>query len=195
MSWPRRAAGPAPGIEEFGLLRNRADNERQHHPRILLIPLIALVTATAAPPAPAIAQAPAPATRRVVPASTPPARAVATPAPAATSPRPVAAAPAADPYGFTAWLNGVRAQYGLPPVGYDPNLSGWAAANNAQQQARGLGHFVMGPARRQNAAVGSAASIGAQWMNSPAHRAALLDPSIRWIGLAGLGMYWTFNAY
>ena len=24
--------------------------------------------------------------------------------------------------------------------------------------------------------------------------AALLDPSIRWIGIAGLGAYWTFNA-
>ena len=26
-------------------------------------------------------------------------------------------------------------------------------------------------------------------------RAALLDPTIRWIGLAGYGAYWTFNAY
>jgi uncharacterized protein YkwD len=52
----------------------------------------------------------------------------------------------------------------------------------------------MGPSRRQNCAIGSAASIGAQWMNSPAHRAALLDPNIRWIGLAGLGAYWTMNA-
>jgi uncharacterized protein YkwD len=103
--------------------------------------------------------------------------------------------PAGDPYGFTAWLNSTRARYGLPPVGYDPNLSNWAAANNGQQQARGLGHFVMGPARRQNAAMGHAAGIGAQWMASPAHRAALLDPTIRWIGIAGLGAYWTFNAY
>lgn len=102
--------------------------------------------------------------------------------------------PAGDPYGFTAWLNSVRAQYGLPAVGYDANLSNWANANNAQQQARGLGHHVMGPARRQNSAVGNSGSIGTQWMNSPAHRAALLDPSIRWIGIAGMGAYWTFNA-
>lgn len=98
-----------------------------------------------------------------------------------------------DPYGFTAWLNGVRAQHGLRPVTFDPSLAGWAAANNSQQAARGLGHFVMGPARRQNSAVGSAASIGSQWMNSPAHRAAMLDPSVTTIGLAGNGSYWTLN--
>ena len=100
-----------------------------------------------------------------------------------------------DPYGFINWLNGVRAQAGLPAVGYDPNLASWASANNAQQAARGMGHFVMGPARRQNCAMGSFGSIGSMWLASPAHRAALLDPSIRWIGLAGYGAYWTFNAY
>lgn len=106
-----------------------------------------------------------------------------------------AAAPAGDAYGFTSWLNGVRAQYGLPAVGYDPNLEAWAAQNSAQQNARGLGHFVMGPARRQNSAMGHYASIGAMWLASPAHRAALLDPTIRFVGLAGAGAYWTFNAY
>jgi uncharacterized protein YkwD len=100
-----------------------------------------------------------------------------------------------DPYGFVGWLNATRASYGLPGVGYDPNLSSWAAMNNDQQAARGMGHFVMGPARRQNAAVGAFGNIGSMWMNSPAHRAALLDPTIRAIGIAGLGAYWTFNAY
>lgn len=118
--------------------------------------------------------------------------------PAAT--QPVAAQPAAAPtygdaYGFTAWLNGVRGQYGLAPVSHDPNLAAWANMNNAQQNNQGLGHHVMGPARRQNSAMGSAASIGAQWLASPAHAAALLDPSIRVIGIAGMGAYWTFNAY
>jgi uncharacterized protein YkwD len=131
-----------------------------------------------------VTTAPAPAYTRVV---NPTSYTVAQPS------APVAAAPAAD-YGFTSWLNGVRAQYGLPPVSFDPGLASWAAVNNAQQAARGLGHFVMGPSRRQNCAVGNAASIGWQWMNSPAHRAALLDPTIRWIGLAGSGMYWTLNA-
>lgn len=100
-----------------------------------------------------------------------------------------------DPNGFLAWLNSTRAQYGLPAVGWDQNLCNWAAQNNAQQNARGMGHHVMGPARRQNSAMGSASSIGSMWMNSPAHRAALLDPTIRFIGLAGSGAYWTFNAY
>ncbi len=117
------------------------------------------------------------------------------PAYAPAAPAEVAPAYTGDPYGFLGWLNATRASYGLPAVGHDPNLSSWAAENNNHQAARGMGHFVMGPARRQNAAFGSAATIGAQWMNSPAHRAALLDPTIRWMGIAGLGAYWTFNAY
>jgi uncharacterized protein YkwD len=111
----------------------------------------------------------------------------------ATAPAPVA--PAADPYGFTAWLNATRAAYGLAPVGYDPNLTNWAHVNNTHQNAYGMGHHVMGPARRQNSAMGNFGSVPGMWMNSPAHRAALLDPTIRWIGIAGLGAYWTFNAY
>lgn len=106
----------------------------------------------------------------------------------------VAAASYGDPYGFTAWLNGIRASYGLGPVGYDPNLSNWAAMNNSQQAARGLGHHVMGPARRQNSAMGGFPGIESMWMASPAHRAALLDPTITWIGIAGAGAWWTFNA-
>ncbi len=108
-----------------------------------------------------------------------------------------AAQPAAatgDPYGFTNWLNSTRAAYGLSAVGYDPNLSSWAAMNNDQQAARGIGHFVMGPATRQNSAMGGFPGVESMWMASPAHRAALLDPTIRWIGIAGLGAYWTFNA-
>ena len=100
-----------------------------------------------------------------------------------------------DPYGFVAWLNGVRGQYGLPPVGHDPNLDAWASQNNARQAVQGMGHYIMGPARRQNSAMGSYASIGAMWLASPAHRSALLDPTIRFVGLAGAGAYWTFNAY
>ena len=102
--------------------------------------------------------------------------------------------PAGDPYGFINWLNATRAAYGLSAVGHDPNLSSWAALNNDHQASRGLGHFVMGPARRQNSAMGGFPGIESMWMASPAHRAALLDPTIRWIGIAGLGAYWTFNA-
>jgi uncharacterized protein YkwD len=100
-----------------------------------------------------------------------------------------------DPYGFTSWLNGVRAQYGLGPVSYDPNLSGQAAVNNGQQHARGMGHHYMGSARRQNSGMGAAQTVWQMWMASPAHQAALLDPTITMIGIAASGSYWTFNAY
>ena len=103
--------------------------------------------------------------------------------------------PSGDPYGFTAWLNGVRAQYGLGAVGVDPNLSNWAAMNNGQQNAMGMGHHVMGPARRQNSGMGASTTVWQMWMASPAHQAALLDPSISMIGIAAGGAYWTFNAY
>jgi uncharacterized protein YkwD len=141
------------------------------------------------------------ATRTAAPA---PAAAAATTAAAAAAPAATtetatttttAATPSGDPYGFTNWLNATRAQYGLHPVGYDPNLASWAAANNAQQNARGLGHHVMGPSRRQNCAMGNSGSIGSMWMNSPAHRANMLASDIRYIGIAGSGAYWTLNAY
>ncbi|ODT98541.1 MAG: hypothetical protein ABS79_05695 [Planctomycetes bacterium SCN 63-9] len=108
---------------------------------------------------------------------------------------PQVAATAGDSYGFLNWLNSVRASYGLSAVGYDPNLESWASVNNGQQNARGMGHHVMGPARRQNSAMGAYPNITTMWMASPAHRAALLDPTIQWIGIAGMGAYWTFNAY
>jgi hypothetical protein len=113
---------------------------------------------------------------------------------AAPASQPAQAAGYGDPYGFLSWLNATRASYGLGSVGYDQNLSNWAAMNNNQQMARGLGHFVMGPARRQNSAMGGGFP-GAMWMASPAHQAALLDPTISWIGIAAAGAYWTFNAY
>ena len=108
--------------------------------------------------------------------------------------RTVAADPG-DPSGFVAWLNATRASYGLPAIGYDANLAGWASMNNSHQASRGVGHYVMGPARRQNSAMGSYSTIGGMWMSSPGHRSALLDPTIRFVGIAGSGSYWTFNAY
>lgn len=159
---------------------------------------VAPATAPVAVPA-AVAPVTAPATEATAPATVPAASVIpttyVTAAPVQQPMQQIAAVAAGDPYGFTAWLNATRAQYGLRAVGYDPNLSAWCSANNAQQSSRGMGHFVMGPARRQNCAMGAYANIGAMWLNSPAHRAALLDPSISWIGIAGWGAYWTFNAY
>jgi hypothetical protein len=126
-----------------------------------------------------------------VPPAPSPAQAVGAAVPAVVG---AATVPAGDPYGFTNWLNSTRASYGLPAVGYDPNLESWAAMNNDHQASRGIGHFVMGPARRQNAAMGGFPGVESMWMASPAHRAALLDPTIRFIGIAAYGAYWTFNA-
>jgi len=160
--------------------------------------------AEVAPPAPPIVDTPPPppAPETLEPenfkAPTPevlgPARQSAVLAQVAVAEQPVAV-PSGDPYGFSAWLNGVRGQYGLGAVGVDPNLSNWAAMNNGQQEARGMGHHVMGPARRQNSGMGAAGTVWQMWMASPAHQAALLDPSISMIGIAAGGAYWTFNAY
>jgi hypothetical protein len=98
-----------------------------------------------------------------------------------------------DSYGFTTWLNGVRAQSGLSPVAYDSNLSAWAAQNNNAQMAMGMGHHVMGAARRQNAAM-MVSFPGPAWMGSGGHRDALLDPSITRAGIDYRGGYWTFSA-
>lgn len=100
-----------------------------------------------------------------------------------------------DPYGFTNWLNSTRASYGLPMVVYDASLSGWAASNNASQAVHGLGHFVFGPARRQNSGFGSSATIWPSWLGSPGHASALLDPSITVIGISENGGWWTYSAH
>jgi hypothetical protein len=113
----------------------------------------------------------------------------------ATVTRPVQAE-AGDPWGFQAWLNTTRAAYGLPAVAYDANLTNWAAQNNAAQRTYGMGHHVMGPARRQNAAGAMAVGdVEARWLGSPAHAAALLDPTIRAFGIHWDGTFWTFSAY
>ena len=153
-----------------------------------------------APPAPPVVDTPPPppAPETLEPANFIPATAAVLEVHRAVVDVPVAAiafVPAGDPYGFTAWLNGVRAQYGLGAVGVDPNLSNWAAMNNGQQNAMGMGHHVMGPARRQNSGMGASSTVWQMWMASPAHQAALLDPSISMIGIAAGGAYWTFNAY
>lgn len=103
-----------------------------------------------------------------------------------------------NPYGFTVWLNDTRRMYGLRPLVYDQRLADWAAVNNLAQRNRSSpGHFVMGPARRQNADIitGDISSyIGREWMDSPEHRAALLDPGLTRFGLAWDGLYWTWDA-
>ncbi len=96
--------------------------------------------------------------------------------------------------GFLGLLNAHRGRYGLPPCGVDGGLCSEAVVNNSHQRARGLGHWWMGSARRQTAAISSSTSqVFQQWASSPAHNAAMLDPSIRWIGIASDGSFWTAN--
>lgn len=97
---------------------------------------------------------------------------------------------------FMNWLNSTRAIHGLPAVGYDINLERDCHQNNLQQMSFGLGHFWMGQARRQNAsAIAEFGKVGPCWMDSPGHRAALLDPTIRFFAITQYGVYTTFSAY
>lgn len=118
------------------------------------------------------------------------------PAPAANPvPPPPAARPAADPYGFAAHLNTLRASAGLPPLAYDPGLSNWAARNNSAQASHGLGHHI-NPNCFQNCAwnTTTAASTADQWVASAGHRENMLTRSARTYGIAfGPGPYWTLN--
>lgn len=138
--------------------------------------------------------APQAATPQAATQAPPKAPSKAMPAPQAPS-KAMPAAQYGDPYGFTAWLNGVRAQHGRGPVGFDPALASDAAVNNGQQHARGMGHHFMGRARRQNSGMGASSTVWQAWMASPAHQAALLDPSITAVGIAASGSYWTYAAY
>ncbi len=92
-------------------------------------------------------------------------------------------------------INAVRAGAGLHALVYDANLAGWAAENNGQQAWRGMGHFVMGPASRQNAAWGSSTIQGvmSQWIGSAGHLAGFLDPTINASGGSFDGRFWTWN--
>ena len=102
----------------------------------------------------------------------------------------------ADPYGFAAVLNRIRASMGLRPVAYDPSLSSWASQNNVAQSNRGLGHHV-NPNCYQNCGwnYADAESVAMGWMNSPGHRQNMLQPDMSRFGIAfGPGPYWTMNA-
>ena len=106
-----------------------------------------------------------------------------------------------DPWGFLAWWNGERARRGMAPVGYDGNLSNWAAKNNPPQlAARCSGHHV-NPNTWQIAFflwTPSPVEAGNGFLASPGHRSVLLDPSIKVAGIAmntdGAGYAWTVNA-
>ena len=93
-------------------------------------------------------------------------------------------------------MNRHRADAGLQPVSYDPDLSSWAGRNNVAQCWRGLGHHV-NPCGVQNCGwnYADAQSVAQGWMNSAGHRQNMLSPSITRFGIAyGPGPYWTLIA-
>lgn len=95
-----------------------------------------------------------------------------------------------DAYGFTAWINSVRARIGLSALRWSDNLASHAAINSS----RGFGHSYMGGTRRQNVGVGALSTVEAMWIQSPGHWAAIADPTISEVGLAYVNGVWTMNA-
>lgn len=92
--------------------------------------------------------------------------------------------------GIVAQINQLRASRGLGPVSWDGGLASEATRNSQI----GFGHAYMGSARRQNSAISSSPSQAfGQWMGSPAHLAAMLDPSVSRVGLGNVGGTYTLN--
>jgi len=96
-----------------------------------------------------------------------------------------ALAQSGDPSGFVDQLNALRARYGLRAVAHDAAAVPIAAANNAWQAVRGLGHHVLG-GYGQCAAIGMGSPEAAlwAWCGSPAHAALILAPDLVSVGFA-----------
>jgi len=86
-------------------------------------------------------------------------------------------------------INALRARYGRGPLVHDESLAQWAANNNIQCSARGMGHHI-NPNCYQNVAMAS--DPVAAWEQSPAHLANLLAPVTR-VGFASDGRFATLN--
>ncbi|WP_255362514.1 CAP domain-containing protein [Blastococcus aurantiacus] len=180
--------------------------------------------APAPTPEPAPVAAPAPSAAVPVPAAPKPAAAPARPAPAtsaaprtalpaAPAPPPPAAVPAgSDRAGqVLALVNQARASAGCRPLAADARLAAVAAAHSADMRDRGFFDHVnlagQSPfdragaagvsARAENIARGQRdpAAVMDSWMNSPGHRANILDCGLTRLGVGiadgGGGPWWT----
>jgi len=167
-------------------------------------PTTTAATTTTAPPT---TTAPAPTT--TAPPTTPP------PPPPAPAPAPAPAAPAPDPGvegEVVALVNAERATAGCGPVASDAGLAGVARAHSADMRDRGyFSHTTpdglspwdraaaagVAGASAENIAQGypDAASVVAGWMDSPGHRANILDCSNTRLGVGVAqgpgGPWWT----
>ena len=98
---------------------------------------------------------------------------------------------------FSAWLNATRIMNGRDAIGIELEMIEVSIENNRLQLRKGLGHYYMGNCKRQNSGQGflNIKQAAEKWMGSHYHKDALLDPTIKYIGVAfGMGEYWTFSA-
>jgi hypothetical protein len=99
---------------------------------------------------------------------------------------------AGDHTGFLALLNANRARFAY--LAFDQSSSVAAAANNALQRERGLGHHTPGSYRiGQCCGQGPLDDVVAMMLADPDHARILLDPAARSAGVAFDGTYWTIN--
>jgi uncharacterized protein YkwD len=81
--------------------------------------------------------------------------------------------------------NAERARYGLPPLAIDNSLLGSARQHAVwMTNNRTLQHTHAGVAENIAMGQGSSEEVMRDWMNSPGHRANILNPSYRRIGAA-----------
>jgi hypothetical protein len=95
-------------------------------------------------------------------------------------------------------INRVRKEHGLNPVTEAANLNRAAAENDAAQQTTGIGHHVDLVKNGASGEIAFMASNGAYpqnsvrgWLDSPGHRASLLDPNMTKVGADMSGQYST----
>jgi len=115
------------------------------------------------------------------------------PQPVIVQPQPVIVQPSTDRYNFGAYINSYRNSLGLRSLAYDPSLDYWSHENNKVQNRRGLGHYVMGPSRGQNAGWNypTVADIFRGWRHSPGHN-RIMKGNFSTYGIwYGPGPYWT----
>lgn len=149
------------------------------------------------PPPPAASRSERPAAPSPTPVPQPVPTPVPTPPAATPVPTPVPAPPAATGLGIFELVNRARAEAGCGPVSLDPVLQRQAQAH-AERQAQDDRMFHSDDDVAENVAAGyeTAASVHEGWMNSPGHRANILDCDAGFIGVgvadsADGTRYWT----
>lgn len=96
--------------------------------------------------------------------------------------------PACDPWGFLVLINAERARLRLPILTYDPVLADFAQQNNLYQIVyKYPSHHIFAPGAGQAADFGpfDINQTYQRWLNSPGHRAILMNNSASRIGIDG----------